>query len=72
MGHGDEPVSVAGAIPPPAASAEGDNKDESRGERRVICVFRTKNRPHLTQEIEENMENEVIFPNRLPLKYIYT
>jgi len=28
LGRGDEPVSVAGAIPPPAASAEGDNGDE--------------------------------------------
>jgi hypothetical protein len=39
----------------------------------VICVFRTKNRRHLT-EIGENMENEVpvIFPNRLPFKNIYT
>ena len=26
----------------------------------------------MTQEIGEKMENEVIFPNRLPLKNIYT
>jgi len=28
MGHGDAPVSVAGATPPPAASVEEDNEDE--------------------------------------------